>query len=155
MDDPSASFIIQKLLVAARKLKPSQDVRLLITKAILYKISDAITYTVSRSFDRVMFKSMCLLAFYAFLIIGEITSGQNISNKTLLFYHQICIEKHKITISLTHKHHMGKPFFLTVYSANYSNRCAASARSPGLRENKGSARRHTFLLCPRHSSFQD
>ena len=124
MYDPCASFIIQKLLVAARKLKPPQDVRLPITKAILHKISDALRYTVSSSFERVMFKSMFLLAFYAFLRIGEITSGQTISNKNLISFKQIFIEKDKITIKfLSYKHHMGKPFLLTIYSAHDSNYC--------------------------------
>lgn len=122
--DPCSSFLIQKLLLSARKLRPSQDVRIPITRKILHQICDVLPVTVSNAFESAMFKAMFLLAFYGFLRIGEITSAQKVINKNLLNINQIVMEQDKIIIKfIAYKHHMGKPFFLTINSASNKNYC--------------------------------
>lgn len=76
--DPCASCLVQKLRVSARKLRPSQDVPLLITKSILYKICDVLIFTVSNVYEQTMFKSMFLLDFFEFLKIGKIFTVFNV-----------------------------------------------------------------------------
>lgn len=122
--DPCSSFLIQKLLLSTRKLKPSQDVRIPITKNILHQICDFLPVTVSNAFEMAMFRAMFLLAFYGFLRVGEITSGQKVINKNLIQFNQISREQDHLTIKfITYKHHMGKPYFLAIHSASNKNYC--------------------------------
>lgn len=122
--DPCSSFLIQKLLLSTRKLKPSQDVRIPITKNILHQICDFLPVTVSNAFEKALFKAMFLLAFYGFLRVGEITSCQKVINKNLILFNQISRQQdHLIIKFVTYKHHMGKPFFLTIHSASNKKYC--------------------------------
>ena len=74
MPDPAQHFIIKKLLAGAQKLSGKPDTRLLISPAVLYTIIvDSTLFIVSSAYWRHMLQSMFLLAFHAFLRIGEIT----------------------------------------------------------------------------------
>ena len=73
MPDPAQHFIIKKLLAGTHKLSDKPDTRLPISSAVLYKIVDSTLFIVSSAYLRHMLQSMFLLAFHAFLRIGEIT----------------------------------------------------------------------------------
>ena len=72
--DPTESFIVKKCLKGYQKLKSSNDVRLPITPEILYKLVQSLQHVSNSYFLRILFKAMYLLAFHAFLRIGEITA---------------------------------------------------------------------------------
>ena len=88
--DPTASFLIQKMLVSCHKQQPTQDMRLPIDKAMLSQILAALEHTTTSSQDRSLFRAMFALAFHAFLRIGEITvSSPGVNNPNLLELKQI------------------------------------------------------------------
>lgn len=71
--DPIGSFYITKLLQGTKRRCPSVDGRFPITLSILHKLIDALDLSYNSEYNRSMYKSMCFLAFYAFLRIGEFT----------------------------------------------------------------------------------
>lgn len=71
---PTQAFIINKLLEGCRKLNPSQDTRRPITLSMLHKLIDSLTLSQPAFFNRTLLSAMWLLAFHAFLRIGEITA---------------------------------------------------------------------------------
>lgn len=82
--DPTASFYINKLLQGAKRKCPSVDGRLPITLSILHKLVDALDHSCNSEYNRSMYKCMFLLAFYAFLRIGEFTvAATNATNHCL------------------------------------------------------------------------
>lgn len=56
LKDPCSSFVVQKVLTGARKLKPTTDVRMPIT--ILHKLLDSLQYTISNLYENILFRAM-------------------------------------------------------------------------------------------------
>ena len=73
LTDPGNSLLVKKLLTAALKTKTTKDCRLPITKQILSTMLGHLSQVIIKSYDNIMCRAMFLLAFYAFLRIGEIT----------------------------------------------------------------------------------
>ena len=120
--DPTNSYFIQKLINACRKLKPTKDFRLPITKNILHSICDAIPHAISNSYEIIMYRAMFLLAFYGFLRIGEFASGADNSNLSQLSH--ITLDQHQIVIAFSSfKHHTGNPIHLTIKASVYPLYC--------------------------------
>lgn len=83
LQDNTQHFVIKKSLQGLRKVRPSQDTRLPITKEILHELVYSLQFTCSSHFLRLLFKAMFLLAFHAFLRVGEMTKTNKMSNNTL------------------------------------------------------------------------
>lgn len=73
LSDPTQSYLIQKLVHGAFRLRPSADVRLPITVPILNKLIDAADHVANVIYDRVLIQAMFLFAFSCFARIGELT----------------------------------------------------------------------------------
>ena len=67
--DPTQLFVINKLLVGAKKLSGTPDTRLPISLSILRTFLDATQFIASSAYLRLLRQSMFLLAFHAFLRI--------------------------------------------------------------------------------------
>lgn len=72
--DPTQAFVTKTILKGSQSLHPSKDSRLTITPEILQKIINALDHTVSTFLHRCLLKALFLLAFHAFLRLGEITT---------------------------------------------------------------------------------
>lgn len=70
--DPTSAFVVKKLLKGCNNLRKSHDTRLPITKQILEKIIDGIDKCIDNNFTKTLLKAVFLLAFNAFLRLGEI-----------------------------------------------------------------------------------
>lgn len=75
-----------------QKCKPSTDARLPITPLILGKRVNALEHTTSSPFLRALLRAMYILAFCAFLRVGEITKTGNANHHFLKFY-DICVSQ--------------------------------------------------------------
>ena len=73
--DPTQSFVIKKCLQGYQKERATNDHRKPIALNILCNLIASLKHTTSSEFLRVMLKAMYLLAFHAFLRIGEFTSN--------------------------------------------------------------------------------
>lgn len=78
--DPTQFFLIRKMLLGLQKRGTKPDFRQPITIDILHKLVVSLPKTCPSYYEHVMFKSMYLLAFHAFLRIGEITYNGNADN---------------------------------------------------------------------------
>ena len=71
--DPTKNFLVQKLLTANSKLHSSPDVRLPITSSVLQHLVLILNHTNSSAFQRLLYQTMFLVAFYGFFRVGELT----------------------------------------------------------------------------------
>lgn len=74
--DPTNNFLVRKTMVALHK-SSSAKIRLPISRELLHQLVNALTYVTSQVYQQKMFKAMFLLAFYAFLRVGELTNSAN------------------------------------------------------------------------------
>lgn len=126
LPDNTSSFLVQKMLSPCRKTRPSLDIRLPITIEVLHKVCDALEYSVSNIYKKLLFKAMFLLAFHAFLRIGEITSVCSANH--VLQLSQVTCQTSRILIHFqNYKHSGGKVFTLTINSCNFLKYCPVGA----------------------------
>lgn len=70
---------MQKILAAHSKLYSTPDVRLPITRGVLQRLVLALNDTNSSAYQRLLFQTMFLVAFYGFFPVGELTAkGANL-----------------------------------------------------------------------------
>lgn len=113
--DPTKSFLLQKALQGAQKLKPQIDTRLPITWPILNRLVNATSYCIGSLYKQQMFKSMLLLAFAAFLRVGEMTvSNKNVQNVLKLENIQWEQSKGIKVIFKNYKHSKGRTHMLHI-----------------------------------------
>ena len=73
VSDPIKQFLVQKMLVGTRKMKPQCGVRLPITQYILRLLIKAVDATSTAPYYNSMLNAMFLLVFNTFLLVGEFT----------------------------------------------------------------------------------
>ena len=102
--DPTASFLVRKILRGVSKLRPTNDTRIPITIPILQSLIQSL-HSVCSPYDLVLYSSMYVTMFLSFLRLGEVTdSPHNIP------FSQVLVSPNSVTITLsTFKHHQGKP----------------------------------------------
>lgn len=112
--DPTTAFIVKKLTQGAARLRPSADLRAPITKEILHKLVLSTSHTTTCVYHKRLFSAMYLLAFHAFLRIGEIATVQkNYSN--VIKYQHVCVTSQNLTITFyKFKHHQGPPIYISI-----------------------------------------
>ena len=82
--DPTKSFLVQKLLVGVRRLRPSVDLRLPITQDLLVQLQKTVDVLCSIFFWKKLYSAMFQFAFYAFARIGEIALAHKASVNQIL-----------------------------------------------------------------------
>ena len=132
-NDPTKSFLIDKLLTALSRQQPS-DIRLPITRPILHQLIRSLTFSNSSAFQRSLFSAMFLVAFYGLFRIGELASKSTrfarsvvqYSNLTFLF-RQGQVQGAKITIT-EYKHNVSRrPFDILLAKDVSSPFCPVTA----------------------------
>lgn len=120
--DISNHFVIKKLLQGVHKSRSTRDTRLPITPDILKKLILSLEETVSSFFHRTMFRAMFLLAFHAFLRVGEITSTGAKSQHYLLRKHIVLGKaantSDTLEITFPHYKHTVNPSSILTISKN-------------------------------------
>lgn len=72
LHDPTQAFITKKILRGCQASAPTRDTRLPITPNILRQLLNALVHTVPQYSLRILLRALFLLAFHAFLRLGEI-----------------------------------------------------------------------------------
>ncbi len=131
--DPQQHFLISKMLEGARKLGQKVDTRQPITLTLLHKLTACIPIIHHDHYSIALLKAMFLLAFHAFLRVGEFTVRSQQSTDTNTLQAADCtvnftsLNVSSITLTLRNsKHNQARPFFITI-PANHTNNCPASA----------------------------
>lgn len=92
MADPASDFLVRKAMQGLHKVHPTTDSRLPISYSVVQKLVDALPNCTSLPYSQSMFRSMFLLAFFAFLRVGEMTlSNGNFRNILALGNVERCI----------------------------------------------------------------
>ncbi|XP_078329270.1 integrase/recombinase xerD homolog isoform X1 [Crassostrea virginica] len=134
LQDPTQAFITKKILRGCQSLGPTRDTRLPITPHILRRLLDALVHTVPQYSLRILLRALFLLAFHAFLRLGEVAvkssqkshlvlQRQDVTfdyNGPQLAAVQIIMRKHK-----TNKDH--SPLVISLQSIPNSPYCPVNA----------------------------
>ena len=100
--DPTDSFLVKKFLKGAKKVHHKRDARLPVTKPILRKMIDAIDHSVSSHNHRLLIKAIFMLAFAAFLRMGEICLQSGASRDRLIQRPDVSFEQNNKSLSGMH-----------------------------------------------------
>jgi len=76
--DPTKSFLIEKLTVALGRRRQA-DVRMPISRPLLYKLVQALANTVTSAYRRSLYSAMFMTAFYGFFRLGELACSRTIA----------------------------------------------------------------------------
>ncbi|XP_056019237.1 uncharacterized protein LOC130054234 isoform X2 [Ostrea edulis] len=109
--DLTQNFLVRKQLQGFSKVKPVMDNRLPITPDILSKIVSALPSITNSAFSSTLLHAMYVLAFCAFLRVGEITKTAGAKQHFLLAKHVI----------LQKDSQLGNPIELTIPHFKHSN----------------------------------
>ncbi|XP_062617236.1 uncharacterized protein LOC134278946 isoform X2 [Saccostrea cucullata] len=116
--DLTQHFLVKKQLLGFSKLNPSSDTRLPITRPILTKLIHVLPLITNSAFIRIMLHAMFLLAFYAFLRIGELTKTGSVKQHYILARHVKFITNNQsencIELTIPHCKHSNKSTILQI-----------------------------------------
>lgn len=132
-EDPAQHFLVSKMIEGGRKLNQRVDTRQPITLSMLHKITASVPIILHDSFTINLFRAMFLLAFHAFLRVGEITvrSQAKLDDNTIRAEDCAVVFKNgqltHINLTLRNsKHNKAKPFHISVPRGHGEN-CPATA----------------------------
>ena len=126
--DHTQQFVVKKLITGAQNLSGRQDTRLPITKSVLSKIVHAINFVASSEYIQLLLKSMFLLAFHAFLRIGEITVHGPQSRHSVIQLKDITVSSAELSVSITHfKHNISHRPVILAIAATHDPNCPVAA----------------------------
>jgi len=86
--DPTKAFVIQKLLVAVSR-RSKADIRLPISRPLLYELVKSLAHTNSSAYQRSLYSAMYMVAFYGFFRIGELASKTRTGPVEVVQYEQV------------------------------------------------------------------
>lgn len=139
-NDITQHFWVKKQLQGYSKVKPANDSRLPITPHILSKIVYALPHTTSSAFTSILLHAMYVLAYSAFLRVGEITKTGKSKQHYLLRKHLNFIDEpltgHFIELIIPHFKHSTSPTTLHIQS---------NTKNPML---------CPYLTCQKYASFR-
>jgi integrase len=102
LPDPTNTFIVKKILKGTQNLKTNLDARMPITKPILVKILNAVDHTVPDLYNRTLLKAVFLLAFHAFLRLGELAIRNRAQFGNVLQKNDVVFDDQGVQIVLRH-----------------------------------------------------
>ena len=131
-DGPTTNFLVQKAVRGIHRRAQPQDTRLPISYTILGRLTQAFCFCSTVRYRTVMFRSMFLLAFFAFLRIGEITISNEKSDSVpnILTFQQLHFGQggRSVTILFRHyKHSSGRPAVVKLLPQNQAITCPVAA----------------------------
>ena len=120
--DPTKSFLVEKLLVALGR-RGQADVRMPISRPLLYELVSALQHSCPSAYRRSLFGAMFMTAFYGFFRIGELSCKSKKQVDTVLQFDQVTFLKQssrvtavKIVITKFKHNTNHRPFVITIES---------------------------------------
>ena len=127
--DPTKSFLVEKLLVAVGR-RGQADVRMPISRPLLYELVRALQHTSPSAYRRSLFGAMFMTAFYGFFRIGELSCNSKQQVDTVVQFDQVTFLKQssrvtavKIVITKFKHNTNNRPFVITIESEPFRNVC--------------------------------
>ena len=123
LPDPTHCFIVRKTIKGTHNLVKSGNIRLPITKIIRIKLLSALHHTVQEADTRVLLSTIFLIAFHAFMRLGELVARSSVyDTKVIQRQNLLFLDDNSVQLILRHFKNMkdGQPIVLTL-SVNYFN----------------------------------
>ena len=115
LPDPCNCFLVKHMLTGAKRLRSKPDARKPILLPDLYKIVDSIEAIQISPYNKCLLQAMYLVAFHAFLRIGEITQHSTQADNHNLTINSIKWELDSVIIHMkTYKHSHNRPVSLRI-----------------------------------------
>ena len=138
-EDISQNFVIKKMLQGYRKMKAQADTRLPITPSILKQLVQSLEHLGLSKFMKILLKAMYLLAFHAFLRVGEMTYTSNCKNNLQFDAIQFCFESRNTS----------RPVAVELNMKQFKHHIGKSCRKFSIPHNP-----HNNFLCPVHALWE-
>ena len=106
--DPSKNFIVSKMLTGAKNLCYVSDVRLPVTLPILTRLIQVVPIVITNTYKSLMLRTMMVLAFQAYLRVGEMVPRSGFFSQWCLQLRDVSIQGELITVSFRHFKHSGR-----------------------------------------------
>ena len=121
--DPSNNFIVSKVVAGARNLRTSFDVRLPVTAPILGQLIHALSQVFASHYKCIMLRAIMVLAFRAYLRVGEMTPRSKNTMQGCLHVTDIIVAGESISITFRQFKHSRKqgPQFVQVRGERIPN----------------------------------
>ena len=128
MPDPTDSFIVKKMISGVHKLRAKPDTRLPITPDILRRMLDKLQFIGASKYTLRLLTAMFLLAFFAFLRVGEITVRSQKDTTYVIQLGDVVITESGIVLSMSNfKHNTTKRVVRLAISPQTGPLCPVSA----------------------------
>lgn len=129
--DPTAAFIIKKMLEGCRRTRPRKDVRAPITEAILQKICSLLPDICYSIYEHYLFQAAYLTAYFGLLRVSELvfTSPMQ-ANRPLLFSDVQVVNDPKalvVSIRASKTNQAGPPTVLRIPLSGHPSMCCVLA----------------------------
>ena len=96
--DPTTDFRVRQLLNGARRLRPSRDARLALSLAQMEQLCGALNFLALSPLDRLAFRAIFCLAFFALLRPGEVVLGRDTAHTVRLGHVRLVGQRLSITV---------------------------------------------------------
>ena len=106
--DPTGIFIVSKVLAETRNISAGADTRLPITSSILDKLISATVHVFTSPYKALIMRAMMILAFKAYLRVGEMVPRCKSSKKGCLQLGDVMIDSNIITVHFQSFKHSSK-----------------------------------------------
>ena len=108
LSDPTRAFLISKAIIGARNLSQSVDIRLPVTPSVLSKLVASTYHVFVSPYKSLMMRMIMVLAFQAYLRIGEIIPRSNSDVQGCLRLGDVVIIDDVLTVHFRHFKHSVK-----------------------------------------------
>lgn len=121
LPDVTQLYLVKKAMQGYHRMRPSADNRLPVTMHVMTGLVKSLQFTCTSFFERVLIKTMYLLAFHAFLRVGEFTSSNK--NMPILQRHHVLelnlAQGYMDLVLENYKHSKGKKYTLRIKCINH------------------------------------
>lgn len=129
-NDPTATFMVQKVLQGTKNCQPPSSPLLPLTKHMLHRIIDCIPYATSDTYERALYKALFLTMYHACLRIGEVVPSGTQENTLALQNIVFTSNNNKTAIAIkftSYKHSNGLTPTLLLQPSNDNYYCPVRA----------------------------
>lgn len=131
LEDPTASFMVKKLLEGCKRMRHNRDVRAPITEPILLRICSVLPNVCFSGYESCLFKAVYLTAYFGLLRVSEIVFTSPLhANRPLLYSDVLLTEGAKsliISIRLSKTNQTGPPTSLRIPVSSDPSLCCVIA----------------------------
>ena len=129
--DPTAVFVVRKLLEGFKRSRPSFDVRAQITENVLKRICDVLCDICYSNYEFHLFKSAYLIAYFALLRVSEVVFTSHMQADRPLLSNDVTLADDGkalfITIRVSKTNQRGVPTVLRIPTSDGSLFCCVTA----------------------------